>query len=63
MEQFKYITVLDYTSGRVYQYDTDEWNMEADEWNMEEDVEDFLAEQGHNTNDCHWMVHKNYKVI
>ena len=56
MEQFKYITVLDYTSGRVYQYDTDEWN-------MEENVEDFLAEQGHNTNDCHWMVHENYKVI
>ena len=57
MEQFKYITVLDYTSGRVYQYDTDEWNME------ELSVEDFLAEQGHNTNDCHWMVHENYKII
>ena len=56
MERFKYITVLDYTSGRVYQYN-------ADEWNMEEDIEDFLTEQGHDTNDCHWMVHENYKII
>ena len=55
-EKFKYITVLDYESGRVYQYHTSEWNMEFP-------IEFFLEEQGHNSNDCHWMVHENHRIL
>jgi hypothetical protein len=55
-EKFKYITVLDYESGRVYQYHISEWNMEFT-------IEFFLEEQGHNSKDCHWMVHENHRIL
>ena len=44
-EKMKTITVLDYTEGLVYQYNTDKWNID------DEPIEFFLEEQGHDSND------------
>ena len=43
----KTITVLDYESGEVTQYNTDKWNIDV------ESIEDFLEKQGHNSNECY----------
>lgn len=53
----KYITVLDFESGRVYQYDIPERVMENKEY------EEYLNELNHNLNNCEWMIHKNPQVI
>jgi len=52
----KTITVLDYTKGLVYQYNTDKWNIDK------EPIEFFLEEQGHKSNDCYWMVHEDATI-
>jgi len=55
----KYITVLDFEVGRVYQYET-----MGESWNPDfESIEDFLESVGHNTNNCEWMVHKDGLVV
>ena len=58
----KYITVLDYETGIVFQYgisDVGTWN-----WNPEnESCEDFLTNVGHRLKDCEWMVHEVAGVI
>ena len=56
MSKMKTITVLDYTEGKVYQYNTDKWDIN------EESIEYFLEKQGHNSNDCYWMVHEDATV-
>jgi len=53
----KYITVLDFEAGRVFQYEVYEEFFEAD------DYEEYLTEQGHNLANCEWMVHSNNKII
>ena len=50
------ITVLDYTTGKVTQYDTEKWDIEY------ESIESFLATQGHSIEDCHWMVHEDATI-
>ena len=55
-EKMKTITVLDYTEGLVYQYNTDKWNID------DEPIEFFLEEQGHDSNDCYWMVHEDATI-
>ena len=42
----KYITVLDFEDGRVYQYKSEMC-----------DFEEFIDQQGHNLNNCQWMIH------
>ena len=58
----KYITVLDYETGIVFQYgisDVGTWN-----WNPEnESCEDFLTNVGHRLKDCEWMVHDSNEII
>ncbi len=56
MNRFKVITVLDYTNGKVTQYDIEKWGID------EQRIEDFLDEIGHNVNDCHWMVHEDATI-
>ncbi len=52
----KYITVLDFESGRVYQYDMEDY-LENEEY------EEYLNELNHNLSNCEWMIHKNPQVI
>ena len=56
----KYITVLDFETGKVHQYEV----MRQEGWNPDsESIEDFLNSVGHNLTNCEWMVHKNKLVI
>ena len=56
----KYITVLDFEIGKVFQYESPEhlynWN-----WNQKDDnenIEWYLTEvQEHNLKNCEWMIH------
>ena len=51
----KYITILDFEAGRVYQYEV--------YLNQIEEHEEYLTEKGHNLSNCEWMVHSNNKII
>ena len=52
MKEIKYITVLDFETGEVYQYKSEMC-----------DFEEFIDQQGHNLNNCQWMVHDKPRVI
>ena len=52
----KYITVLDFEVGEVFQY-------EAPKNGQYEDFEEYLSGLGHNLSNCEWMVHKNPDII
>ena len=52
----KYITVLDFEVGKVFQY-------EAPEYNQCEDFEGYLSGIGHNLTNCEWMVHDSNEII
>lgn len=55
----KYITVLDFEVGKVFQYET-----MGEGWNPDfESIEDFLTSVGHNLSNCEWMVHEYGQVI
>ena len=58
-EEMKYVTVLDFEIGEVYQYEISKNN-----WNPDlESIEEFLTNVGHNLANCEWMVHKNADII
>ena len=50
----RYITVLDFEIGKVFQYEVKPlWeNMRP-----RTDYEEFLTSEGHNLSNCEWMVH------
>ena len=52
MKDKKYITVLDFSNGRIYQY-------KLPKRRPFEDIgyERFLINQGHNLNNIEWMAH------
>ena len=52
----KYITVLDYEDGEVYQY---EIGVTAGH----EEIEEFLTHSGHRLTNCEWMSHKSNNII
>jgi len=52
-----YITVLDFTEGRVFQYIL---KYIVDD---SEVIEDFLIGEGHRMNDCEWMSHSDGEII
>jgi len=58
---FTYITVLDFTSGKVYQYNLadvgDNYLFEDKDEPQAEEVEQLLIDQGHVLEDCEWMIH------
>ena len=62
----KYITVLDYSDGKIYQYE----NLEhfEDGWNGNdkvdgESIEWYLTEvKGHRLNDINWMAHSDSRI-
>tara|TARA_R110001583_G_scaffold27354_1_gene97867 strand:- start:101 stop:301 length:201 start_codon:yes stop_codon:yes gene_type:complete len=63
----KYITVLDFEIGRVFQYENlehfvDGWN--GNDKDDNDNIEWYLAEiKGHNLSNCDWMTHKNPQII
>ena len=58
-EVMKYVTVLDFETGRVYMY-----TIGKSEWNPDEQsIEEFLSHVGHNLNNCEWMVHCDKRVV
>tara|TARA_B100001093_G_scaffold337346_1_gene322149 strand:+ start:390 stop:593 length:204 start_codon:yes stop_codon:yes gene_type:complete len=60
-----YITVLDFTEGRVHQYNVtvyDVANMKEDHPSAEQ-IEDFLIGEGHRLTDCEWMSHSDGEII
>ena len=50
----KYITVLDFEAGRVFQYKLKEPHRNED---GVVDHEEFIRNKGHRLNNCEWMVH------
>jgi hypothetical protein len=52
IEKMKYITILDFEVGEVYQYESPMC-----------DFEEYLSGLGHNLNNCEWMVHENSEII
>ena len=57
--KFKYITVLDFEIGRVYQYKVKERFEPSDENYYER----YLSDIGHNLTNCEWMVHDSSEII
>ena len=52
----KFITVLDFEDGRIYQYEVSEEEIrETDDFDFEEYIG--WEGKGHNLNNCQWMVH------
>ena len=57
VNKMKVITVLDYTTGKVTQYNIEKWGVD------EQRIEDFLEEIGHVfPSNCHWMVHEDATI-
>ena len=60
---FTYITVLDFGSGKVYQYNLaevgDNYLFEDKDEPQVEEVEQLLIDQGHELEDCDWMIHSD----
>ena len=58
--KMKYITVLDFEIGRVFQYKIDI---------LKEKVSDgdtyvrYLSDKGHNLTNCEWMVHDDGDIV
>ena len=56
----KYITVLDFEVGRVFQYKLKEPHRNED---GVVDHEEFISNKGHRLNNCEWMVHDIAGII
>jgi len=58
---FTYITVLDFGSGKICQYNLAEvgnnYLFEDKNEPQCEEVEELLIDQGHRLKDCEWMIH------
>ena len=56
MNKFKVITVLDYESGKVTQYNVDKWKIDL------QSIEVFLEGNEHNISECYWMGHEDATI-
>tara|TARA_R100000458_G_C8239061_1_gene218623 strand:+ start:328 stop:900 length:573 start_codon:yes stop_codon:yes gene_type:complete len=58
-----YLTVLNFETGRVFQYQfqhmsrVERDNVDSEQW------EDFIIDEGHHLDSCQWMVHEQGQVI
>ena len=48
----KYITILDFSTGTVYQKSIKGWNI------TDESCEEYMERIGFDVGNCHWMVHE-----
>ena len=55
----KYITVLDFEVGKVFQYKVSKMAIET----ANQDYEEYLTNEGHNLGNCEWMIHDSNKLI
>jgi len=53
MSRIKWITVLDYSSGRVFQYRV----------SINKHAEEFITFKGHRLKDVEWMEHNDSRLI
>ena len=61
-KEIKFVTVLDFEDGRVYQYAIKD--ILEDHNSIEEyDVELFLVDKLHNLNKCEYMLHEKPEII
>ena len=68
MKEIKYITVLDFVKGEVYQYKISADSIKGDEHFKDrnpdqEACEDYLTDRGHYLSNCQWMVHDKPRVV
>ena len=56
----KYITVLDFEVGRVFQYKVIQKIRKTFE---DYDYEKFIIDSGHKLNNCEWMIHDTSEII
>ncbi len=57
-----YITVLDFETGQVCQYNIG-FQVNKLGWNPDaESMEEYLTSKGHNLNNCEWMCHKTNTI-
>ena len=57
-----YITVLDFSTGNVHQYDIG-FQVNKLGWNPDtESIEEYLTDKGHNLSNCEWMCHKTNTI-
>ena len=56
-KEVKFVTVLDFDDGRVYQYAMEDYSIE------EYDVELFLVDKLHNLRNCEYMLHEKPEII
>ena len=62
METMNYITVLDFSTGNVHQYDIG-FQVNKLGWNPDtESIEEYLTDKGHNLSNCEWMCHKTNTI-
>jgi len=63
----KYITVLDYEAGRVFQYDVskfdDDYIFIDPTTPQNEEIEDLIVDQGHRLSNCDWMISDDPQLI
>ncbi len=63
----KYITILDYEAGRVFQYDLskfgDDYMFVDPTTPQNEELEDLIVDQGHRLCNCDWMISDDPQVI
>jgi|3_EtaG_2_1085321.scaffolds.fasta_scaffold291246_2 hypothetical protein len=63
----KYITVLDYEAGRVFQYDIskfgDDYMFIDPTTPQNEEIEDLIVDQGHRLSNCDWMISDDPQII
>ena len=60
----KYITVLDFEIGRIYQYNIAETIEEIEESNLtnSEWYEEYIIDKGHKLSNCQWMIHEDNRI-
>jgi len=58
IEKMKYVTILDFEVGKVFQYD-----IEVLDKSDEDIYERFLTNEGHNLSNCEWMIHEDPQII
>ena len=60
-KESKYITVLDFEVGKVFQYKIMQKKIRK---TFEDyDYEEFITSEGHNLGNCEWMVHDSNEII
>jgi len=56
MKKSKYVTVLDFEIGRIFQY-------KSENFENSDDYEELITNNDHNLSNCSWMVHDDPEII